>query len=68
MSRGNVLKTNESFIAIDAILPLKKSPRGWPGEALMGVVGFDQEKFVGEGVGRREFVTVWGGANFEITS
>lgn len=63
-----MLKANESLIAIDPELPLKKSPRGRPGETLMGVVGFDQEKFVGQGVGARKFVPVGGRANFEMAS
>jgi hypothetical protein len=66
MRRGDVLKTTESFIAIDSELSLKKPSRGRPGKTLMSVVGFDQEKFVGQGVGARKPVTVWGRANFEM--
>ena len=68
MRRRNILKTNESFIAIDAELPLKKSPRGGSGEPLVCVVGVDQETFVGEGVGAHKFVTVRGGVHFEMTA
>lgn len=59
-----MLEADEPFIAIDLELPLEKPPCGGSGEALVGVVGFDQEELVGERVGGRKLAPM-SGSNFE---